>query len=100
MPDINLTLDQLLERYAQTFKASTHSALTRNELRASIPANVSGVYVIAKKADALRPIYIGSSGKIGRGLQPSDSSIHSRIFGASTPYKFDELVFRFGPTTT
>ncbi|MDZ4289470.1 MAG: hypothetical protein U0984_16010, partial [Prosthecobacter sp.] len=45
------------------------------------------------------PLYIGSSGKIGKGLVVSDSTIHHRLFGASTPYHFEEEVFRFGPTT-
>lgn len=100
MLDINRTFDELLLKYVDMFSTSTHSAATRRALQASVPAKIPGVYVIVKKTDVRRPIYIGSSGKIGRSLLPSGSSIRSRIFGASTPYRFGEAVLQYGPTTT
>lgn len=99
MPDINQTLANLLLKYADTFVTSTHTGATRKILQSSVPPEIAGVYMIAKKNESHRPLYIGSSGKIGRGLETSGSSIRTRLFNASTPYRFKEEVFCFGPTS-
>lgn len=98
MPDINQTFTNLLLRYDRIFSKSTHTGNTRSAMRTLIPSK-AGVYIISRIEESNRPLYIGSSGKIARGLVVSGSSIRSRLFAASTPYKFEEDVFRFGPTT-
>jgi hypothetical protein len=49
-----------------------------------------------------RPLYIGSSGKVEKGLALSGQKVRQRLFGSSTPYHFDTVarVFQYGPTTS
>ena len=88
-----------LQEAVKTFRASEHFGQNANQLLADVPA-LPGVYVISAIAALHRPIYIGSSGKISRGLAVNAATMRRRLRGAKTPYKFDREEFLFGPTST
>ena len=87
-----------LQEASQAFHASEHIGQNANELLDDVP-DLPGVYVISPTSGQSQPIYIGSSGKISRGLVVSKSTIRNRLRGAKTPYKFDGEEFLFGPTS-
>ena len=88
-----------LQEASQAFHASEHIGQNANELLDDVP-DLPGVYVISPTYGQSQPIYIGSSGKISRGLVVSKSTIRNRLRGAKTPYKFYGEEFLFGPTST
>ena len=103
MPEINNTFAALLSSYSTIFAKSSHTHPTVAALRASVPKKVTGVYVIEEKTNN-RILYIGSAGKVHKGMTTGRSSINNRMFGpaTSTPYRFDPLTndFFYGPTTS
>lgn len=101
MQEIHESFDTLFARWKDVFHSTIHASKNYAGLRASIPAKVTGVYIV-RDTEQDRIIYIGSSGKIQKQLVPSGSSIRSRLFGSSTPYHFDKATndFRYGPTSS
>lgn len=101
MPEMYESFTRLLDLYSGVFPTTTHTAPTYADLKALIPKTVPGVYIVKQTANEGRVLYIGSSGKIHKGMASSGSSIHSRMFGSSTPYHFDTAAdtFCYGPTT-
>ncbi len=102
MPELDDTFTRLLNQYSSVFSTTTHTALTCSELRQLVPRNVTGVYIVKSTSDNGRVLYIGSSGKIHKGMASSGSSIRNRMFGSSTPYRFNNHTntFCYGPTTS
>jgi hypothetical protein len=88
-----------LQEAMNSFQVSVHVGQHAEELLDGVP-NVPGVYVISAIAALHRPIYIGCSGKISRGLAVNAATMRRRLRGAKTPYKFDGDEFHFGPTST
>lgn len=99
MYSLSIGYSDHLQEAVKTFRASEHLGQNANEILADVP-DFLGVYVISPISGQRRPIYIGSSGKISRGLVVSKSTIRNRLRGAKTPYKFDGEEFLFGPTST
>ena len=102
MPEMKENFNTLLGVYSSVFTTSHHVATTVSGLRKTVPRKVTGVYIVEETGDDPRILYIGSAGKIHKGMTTSGSSIHSRMFGSSTPYRFDPAfnTFRYGPTTS
>ena len=98
MSDLNQTFTDLISKYKDSFSSSTHTGDRRESILAKIPKK-AGVYVISVRTQLTKPLYIGSSGKVCKGLKASSSGIYSRMKGANTPYKFEGAVLRHGPTT-
>ncbi len=100
MDELDMPFTRIIEIYRERFTATKHHAHSRREFMESIGKGTRGVYLFRKK-DSDRPIYIGSSGKIGRQMSASGSTIRSRLFYANTPYYFspDDDKLHYGPTT-
>ena len=101
MTEIADTFTRLLAQYSGVFPTTTHTAPTCAGLKGLVPKKVTGVYIVKQTLNNDRVLYIGSSGKIHKGMTSSGSSIHNRMFGSSTPYHFDNNAntFCYGPTT-
>jgi hypothetical protein len=101
MCEINKNFDDLYKIYRSKFNPTEHAGKTRESLMKSMP-HKRGVYLIWKRSDDKHKLlYIGSSGKIKKGNLPSGQDVRKRMFGSSTPYKFDSTdIFKYGPTTT
>lgn len=97
--ELTHTFTQIFQRYSQAFKTTTHQALSVHDLVRQLPAN-KGVYVIHIQG-VIRPIYIGSAGKINRNMTEGNSTVKSRLRYSSTPYHFDHVddCLSYGPTT-
>lgn len=102
MPEMNDTFTTLFAAYSLAFATSRHASPTVSGLRSSVARKVTGVYIVEETRNLHRILYIGSSGKIHTGMTTSGSSIHSRMFSSSTPYRFDSVsnTFCYGPTTS
>lgn len=102
MIDINDKFTSLLKKYSGIFNTTQHTCTTCEGLRGQIPKGVTGVYIVKEARNDGRIVYIGSAGKIHKGMTVGGSSIHKRMFYSSTPYRFDKIknTFCYGPTTT
>jgi hypothetical protein len=101
MSELHARFDDLLRQYSGLFRITTSTESTYAGLAARIPAMIPGVYVIRMSGTGGRALYIGSAGKIHKGMTPSASTIRSRMLNSLTPYRLDKThnVFRYQPTT-
>ena len=89
MHELTSTFTSLYAQYRQVFPLTTHEGEDRAALMRTVPGGFPGVYIIWQRGLA-EPLYIGSSGKVGPDLSPSGSTMKTRLFGANTPYHFDQ----------
>jgi hypothetical protein len=100
MCEINKGFDDLYTIYQKQFDHTECANENRKDLLKIVPP-VRGVYLIWKTTEK-KPLYIGSSGKIKKGMLLSGQNVKARIFGSSTPYKIDRVTneFKYVPKTT
>ena len=98
--EIDSSFTKLFKAYSGRFPVSMHRGATRKELMDSVPKGNPGVYVMWREGDQ-KPFYIGSSGKVKKGLVKSDSTVSKRLFNSSTPYHFSKSdnALHYGPTS-
>ena len=103
MTELEENFDALIKKYKSAFVYgySEYKGNTLFELLKRFKNNGPGVYVIWS-SDMNLPVYIGSSGKISRGMQVSSNTVRKRLFYANTPYHFNRKkhIFQFSPTTS
>ncbi len=98
MSELNQTFAELFAKYREIYPITVNHGGDRSGILKNVPKG-AGVYVIARQSDLAKPLYIGSSGKVSKGLKASPSNIYKRLMYASTPYKFDGTQLHYGPTT-
>lgn len=98
MQSLTASYSQLYTEAIQKFESSMHIGNDKATLLGKVP-NVHGVYLISPTTEGAAPLYIGSSGKMSRGLVKSGSTMRQRLNGALTPYKFGGDEFLYSPTS-